>query len=945
MRIHHAARLMALLLAMLLPVAALAEELGEIGLYDPEIYAAGDEDAPEFAEEAETWPEESVETEPEPEIQTEVDIEQTEVCVEDVDETPEIDDPEAIQSETEPAPETPTDEPEPTETVVSEPEIAGPETPEAVEAEPEAPETEVPPAETEAADPEPEAVEAEPVPEEMPVEEEFELTVAPEEGSEDAMLAQLQAMVDDTLPAQLVLGVGETYALDGAALVGIGDGIGYYSTHADVATVDRETGLVTAVGVGRAEILVVPQAGDAAIFYLEVRLAPESLAFSQAKIYVAQGKTLSLPAQLPEGTASSVIVYRSSAPKVCRVDDQGSVQCLETGKATITATAFNGVRAKCAITVLDGEPPTVLALDVKSLKLGVGETYRLSPSVGEGECAAFTFRSNNENVATVATDGTVTAVARGVTKVFVRTANGLKAAVTVKVVKAPTSVAFEPDNLVLNVGTPVQLPVKLSKGSASKLKWKCSKKNIVDIDADGLCTPLAAGTLKVSATTYNGLKAVCRVTVLAGAAPTKLKLKVSTIKLGATGQYTLVPVLGSGQEAKFTYISSDKAVAKVSSKGMITAKKPGTATVTVRTHNGLEASAKVKVYKAPTRVTLSETECDLIVGTEMKLTAKLPGGAYSRLTWVSDAPDVAAVDAKGNVSALALGTALITVSTYNGKSASCAVNVIPEPPEEPESQWMLDNLRADTSLSLGSKKEAVIGVIALLMDAGYEPAFAAGVAANVYSEGTYGLFESSKYVSHPEKRPRYFAYLDGGDYYSKVDGEYEVTDVYLSPEEYETYDGDATRHLRFGEKDYYLNNFSKKYATEIDLYELESLMETLSYGGWQGKFGLGVVQWTGGRTKNLVRCYRRQAGDSATLTWDQVIAAENEMILGEFDGSYRFVYNAWKDGNDDDPASAEAARSAGAIVCLKYEVPADKELKAVTRGAKAASIYRVMVGE
>ena len=49
-------------------------------------------------------------------------------------------------------------------------------------------------------------------------------------------------------------------------------------------------------------------------------------------------------------------------------------------------------------------------------------------------------------------------------------------------------------------------------------------------------------------------------------------------------------------------------------------------------------------------------------------------------------------------------------------------------------------------------------------------------------------------------------------------------------------------------------------------------------------------------------------------------------------------------GDNDKLATVDAARSAGAAVCLRYEIPANKEEKAVTRGNKAAEIYQVMIG-
>lgn len=770
--------------------------------------------------------------------------------------------------------------------------------------------------------------------------------------------AQPAAEAVEASDPDVTLGVGETYVVDGRALLYGGDAItGYSSTNPAVALVDARTGEVTALAVGFAEIAVETAGDESGLLALAVLAAPDSLTLSEETLELKIDEAARLTYALPDGTAAHRVDFASSDPAVCTVDGFGNVLAVGAGKATVTATAYNGASAGCAVTVPgDAEPtpppgdaePTVLTLPEPSLKLGVGEWRTLKPSVGAGEAATYTFASSDRAVATVSKKGKVIARGRGSAKITVRTQNGLTAVVKVKVAKAPTSIELSETKLVLNAGQAAALSATLSKGASSRLRWKSSKPGVVAVDADGRLTPVSAGAATITVQTYNNLKAKCKVTVLAGGVPTALTVK-ATVKLGVDEPYTLVPTLGAGEEAKFTFTSSNTKIVKVNAKGALTARKRGTATVTVSTHNGLSATATVKVVKKPTKLTLSQRTLELQVGEKAKLKATPSSGSHSAITWSSDKPDIASVDAKGNVKARQPGTATVTAMTYNGVTAACVVTVpgdAPEPETEAQRrQRMLDNLREDSSLGLGGKKDAVIGVIRVLMDAGFEPAFAAGVAANVYSEGTYGLFESSKYVSHPEKRPRYFAYLDGGAYYSKQNGEYVLTDVYLTADEYDDYDGDAEKHLCFGERNYYLDNFSKKYAPEVDLNELEAFLAELSDGGWQGKFGLGVVQWTGGRTKKLVEFYRRHAGSGSAITSAQVVAAENEMILYELNGSYRFVYNAWQSDNPRDTATAEAARSAGALVCLRYEVPADRETKAVQRGAKAAAIYQVMAGD
>ena len=70
-----------------------------------------------------------------------------------------------------------------------------------------------------------------------------------------------------------------------------------------------------------------------------------------------------------------------------------------------------------------------------------------------------------------------------------------------------------------------------------------------------------------------------------------------TLKVGET--YRLVPVIkpNNNTETKVTWKSSDSNIASVSSKGLVSAKKIGTATITAKLENGKKATCKVTVEK------------------------------------------------------------------------------------------------------------------------------------------------------------------------------------------------------------------------------------------------------------------------------------------------------------------------------------------------------------
>ena len=78
----------------------------------------------------------------------------------------------------------------------------------------------------------------------------------------------------------------------------------------------------------------------------------------------------------------------------------------------------------------------------------------------------------------------------------------------------------------------------------------------------------------------------------------------------------------------------------------------------------------------PKKVTLNRSKVQLMVGqkTTLKVTV-LPKGAKGGVTWKSSKPSVATVNKQGIVKAIKAGTARITVTTRNGKRATCIVRV------------------------------------------------------------------------------------------------------------------------------------------------------------------------------------------------------------------------------------------------------------------------------
>lgn len=152
-------------------------------------------------------------------------------------------------------------------------------------------------------------------------------------------------------------------------------------------------------------------------------------------------------------------------------------------------------------------------------------------------------------------------------------------------------------SVTVNVGESLRLVPRFAekKGWTVK-KWKSSKKSVAAVDGDGVVTAKKAGKATVTITTKNKKKATITIKVVDPKAPKKVKLdrKSATLKKGETLQLvaTLSP---SGAESRLSWKSGNRKVAAVDENGLVTAKKKGTAVITVKTANGKKAKIKVKV--------------------------------------------------------------------------------------------------------------------------------------------------------------------------------------------------------------------------------------------------------------------------------------------------------------------------------------------------------------
>jgi len=250
-----------------------------------------------------------------------------------------------------------------------------------------------------------------------------------------------------------------------------------------------------------------------------------------------------------------------------------------------------------------GVPVTGVTLNKSTLSLEVGGTETLVATVlpAEALIKLVTWSSSDKSVATVDSEGQVSALKAGKATITVTTVDGNKSAVCEVTVTdktiAVTGVTLNKSTLSLEVGSSETLVATVQPDNATNknVTWSSSDKSVATVDAGGKLSALKAGKTTITVTTEDGGKsAVCEVTVKeATIAVTGVTLNKSTLSLEVGGSETLVATVqpDNATNKNVTWSSSDKSVATVDAGGKLSALKTGKATITVTTEDGGKSAA------------------------------------------------------------------------------------------------------------------------------------------------------------------------------------------------------------------------------------------------------------------------------------------------------------------------------------------------------------------
>ena len=304
----------------------------------------------------------------------------------------------------------------------------------------------------------------------------------------------------------------------------------------------------------------------------------------------------------PEDATDQTVTWSSSNSGVVTVDQNGTLEAVAAGTATITVkTTDGGYTATCKVTVKPVAVTEVL-LDKISVTMKVGDMLVLSATVQPENVSdkAITWSSSAPSVVKVE-NGKLTALAEGSATITAKC--GEKSAfctVTVQKAEVPAErVTLDQTTLELTVNGTAKLTAKVlpEETTVKTIQWSSSDETVAKVAADGTVTALKEGTTVITAK-CGEKSAECTVTVKAEAVvPASITLDQSTLSMavGGTQKLTASILPDNATDKSITWSSDAPGIVEVAADGTVTAKAAGTAIITATTVNGLTITCTITV--------------------------------------------------------------------------------------------------------------------------------------------------------------------------------------------------------------------------------------------------------------------------------------------------------------------------------------------------------------
>lgn len=447
----------------------------------------------------------------------------------------------------------------------------------------------------------------------------------------------------------------------------------------------------------------------------------ESIEFTEDEMIIYTGNTDDLSGyvkwnggnSLPYDTA---LIWTSGNENVASVNATGIVTAKAPGTTYIYAAAYNGLRAKIKVTVKQSVNGVELSETRYELWKGQSTFISAAPVPANAEYTGITWESDDPEIASIDSEGKITAVSGGFTYVkgtirwvdekgqehdaFARAEVLVKAPVeTVEVRRVDTDSAET--IYAKRIGETIQLKAVIEPQNAydKTLLWGSEDESVAVVDENGKVTATGKGMTYIYAKCLSGgygadgygTPAVGMIQIVVGGDGISLSMtpERSEVYPGTSIAFETKLSPEDAIEGKITW-ASDSPYVTVDSKGVATVAKDApaglvTVTASMKMADGSIYTAEALVYiKTVVKdVRFEKDRTTLYLNEDYTLSPVFNGGetvpADTKVTWSVSNDAILSVDSYGKIHAKAIGETWVYATAYNGMRAEILVKVIAAP--------------------------------------------------------------------------------------------------------------------------------------------------------------------------------------------------------------------------------------------------------------------------
>lgn len=308
----------------------------------------------------------------------------------------------------------------------------------------------------------------------------------------------------------------------------------------------------------------------------------------------------------PADLTAPAYTWESSNPDIATIDNNGKLKALKEGQTTIKITTSSlNLTSSLTVSVLPIQA-TSIKLDKQTNEITTGEsftlTYKIEPENTTNKSVSW--KTSDENIATVSKDGLVTAVSDGDVTITVSLGNlSDECKVKIKPIKVSGIILDKTSITLERTEKQILTATVLPENAKNKnITWSSSNEKIAKIDNDGNIEAISIGNAIITATTKDGnFKAECAIIVKPISVkniklfPDNLTMLVGTASVNAALTYNIQPLNADNQKIS-TNNSNPNIATWNAGTGVVTAHNVGKTIITVKTDDGgHEANCTINV--------------------------------------------------------------------------------------------------------------------------------------------------------------------------------------------------------------------------------------------------------------------------------------------------------------------------------------------------------------